>query len=113
VIKNNNSEKKMPVKKKTSVSDFRPPSNPDDIRKIKNSLAEIAAQEVMKKDRAAAIKEIKDELEADYNMPKTLINWLVSSIDDNDYIEKTTENSVFELARETILGDAGLPDDNE
>ena len=46
-------------------------------------------------------------------MPPTLTNKLVKALDDHDYQEIATENSVFELVRESVLGDGGLPDDND
>lgn len=97
----------------SDLSDFTMPSDPEDVKKIKNNIEEISAQLQIIDDRKENIKEIKDELKESYEMPVSLTNKLVKALDDDKYVEMTTENSVFELARETILGDAGLPDDNE
>lgn len=96
----------------SETSEFELPTKPEDITKIKDRIAEISAQEQMIKDRRAAIKDIKDDLKEDFRMPGTLASKLAKAMDDEKYVEMTSENSVFELVRETILGDAGLPDDN-
>lgn len=87
----------------SKTSEFTLPSNPDDIKAIKNSIIEISSQKQMVADRQAAIKEIKDDLKDSYDMPTKLINKLVKALDDAAYDEMTAENSVFELVRETIL----------
>lgn len=97
----------------SELSEFQLPSNPDDLTNIKNRIVEISAQQQMIKDRQESIKEIKTDLKEGYDMPTSLINKLVKALDDEAYVEMTTENSVFELVRETVLGDAGLPDDND
>jgi hypothetical protein len=96
----------------SDISNFQLPSDPQELDKIKNCINEISGQNQMIKDRQAAIKDIKDDLKETYAMPTALINKLVKAIDDGDYQEMTAEQSVFELVRETILGDGGLPDDN-
>lgn len=97
----------------SDVSNFELPSDPADLAKIKNSLIDISAQEQMITDRRAAIKDIKDGLKDDFKMPSSLITRLVKAVDDTAYVVMTTENSVFELVRETVIGDGGLPDDND
>jgi|AntRauTorcE11898_2_1112593.scaffolds.fasta_scaffold72028_1 hypothetical protein len=96
----------------SDLSEFQLSTNPDDIQSIRNKITEISAQQQMIKDRQEAIKEIKQDLKDGFEMPTSLINKLVKALDDDAYVEMTTENSVFELVRETVLGDAGLPDDN-
>lgn len=97
----------------SDLSEYQVPSSPQDIENIRNRIVEISAQQQMIKDRQENIKEIKQDLKDGYDMPTSLINKLVKALDDEAYVEMTTENSVFELVRETVLGDAGLPDDNE
>ena len=97
----------------SKTSDFVLPSNPEDIKTIKNRLCEISAQQQMIADRQASIADIKKDLKDGFEMPAELINKLVKGLDDEKYVEMTTENSVLELVRETVLGDAGLPDDND
>ena len=93
-------------------SDFTPPQDPVERKRLKNMLIEISAQQQMMADRREAIKEIKEDIKESFKMPPSLLTKLVKAIDDSTYVEMTTENSIFELTRETILGDAGLPDDN-
>lgn len=97
----------------SDTSEFELPTKPEDITKIKDRIAEISAQSQMIKDRQAAIKDIKDDLKEEFGMPAGLAGKLAKAQDDETYVEMTTENSVFELVRETILGDAGLPDDSD
>ena len=97
----------------SDLSEFALPSNPQDIGRIKNSIIEISAQLQMIKDRQDGIKDIKTLLKEEYKMPTSLVNKLVKALDDAAYVEMTTENSTFELVRETIMGDGGLPDDSE
>ena len=96
----------------SDVSKFELPSDPEKIISIRNSLIQISAQQVMIADRQAAIKDIKDALKDEFKMPPALITRLVKATDDSAYVEMTAENSVFEFVRESVLGDAGLPDDN-
>jgi translation initiation factor 2 alpha subunit (eIF-2alpha) len=97
----------------SELSEFALPTNPQDIEQIKNSIIEISAQLQMIKDRQDGIKDIKTLLKEEYKMPTSLVNKLVKALDDAAYVEMTTENSTFELVRETIMGDGGLPDDSE
>lgn len=89
------------------------PSNPDDLKAIRNKLEEISAQQQMIKDRQESIKEIKQDIKDGFDWDNSFITKMVKAIDDETYVEMTSENNLFELARETIFGDAGLPDDNE
>ena len=95
----------------SKISEFELPSNPKDIESIKNTLIEISAQERMIADRKDAIKELKDDLKNGYQMPVTLVNKLVKALDDMAFVEMTTENSVFEIVRENLLGSADDVDD--
>jgi len=97
----------------SDTSKFELPSDPAERKKIKDRLSEIAAQEQMAKDRKDSINDIKDDLKDSFQMPRALVNKLVKALNDDKYVEMTEENSIFELVRETLLGDAGLPDDNE
>lgn len=97
----------------TDIADFVLPTRPEDQEKINNAIAEISAQQQMIKDRQENIKEIKADLKETFEMPPSLIAKLVKALDDETYIAMTTENSQFELVRETLMGDAGLPDDND
>ena len=97
----------------SDLSEFTLPSSPDDITRIKNSIVEISSQLQMIKDRQDGIKDIKNLLKEEYQMPTALVNKLVKALDDADYVEMTTEHSTFELVRETIMGDGGLPDDSD
>jgi uncharacterized hydantoinase/oxoprolinase family protein len=97
----------------SDISEFALPSNPDDLSKIKNAIIEISAQKQMMKDRAQGIKDIKDDLKESFEMPVALVNKLVNALDDSKYQEMAAENSMFELVRESIMGDGGLSDDSE
>ena len=97
----------------SDVSDFALPTDPDDLNFIKSAILDISAQNQMIKDRQDAIKDIKGALKDRVGMPNALIGKLVKAVDDEAYSTMTTENSVFELVRETVLGDADLPDDND
>ena len=97
----------------SDFSEFSLPTDPDDLNRIKNALCEISAQQQMIKDRQEGIKDIKDDLKTSYDMPTAMINKLVKAMDDTAYQTMATENSVFELVRESIFGDGGLPDDSE
>jgi hypothetical protein len=97
----------------SNTSEFELPTKPEDIQRIKDRICEISAQEQMIKDRRASVKDIKDDLKEEFEMPPVLAAKLAKAMDDEKYVEMTSENSVFELVRETILGDAGLPDDTD
>ena len=97
----------------SAESEFELPSNPDDINRIKNAIEEIVAQERMIADRREGIKDVKTMLKEEFNMTPKLTGKLVKAFHDDDYQELSAENSVFELVRETVLGDGGLPDDAE
>jgi hypothetical protein len=97
----------------SELSEFALPTNPLEIERIKNSIIEISAQLQMIKDRQDGMKTIKTILKEEYKMPTSLVNKLVKALDDAAYVEMTTEHSTFELVRETIMGDGGLPDDSE
>jgi hypothetical protein len=89
------------------------PTDKDARTQILGRLSEISAQQQMIKDRQENIKEIKALLKEDNQMPASLITKLVKALDDDEYFKMTVENSHFELVRETLMGDGGLPDDNE
>ena len=97
----------------SAQSEFELPSNPDEIQRIRNAIEEIVAHERMISDRRESIKDIKAMLKEEFEMPTKLTGLVVKAFHDDDYQEISEENSVFELVRETILGDGGLPDDSE
>jgi predicted nuclease with TOPRIM domain len=97
----------------SETSEFELPSDPKEIEWLKDRLTEISAQEQMIKDRRANINEIKADIKERLKMAAKFAKKLASAMDDETYVEMTAENSMFELVRETIFGDAGLPDDND
>lgn len=87
----------------SGVSEFSMPSDPDDVRKIKNAIIDASAQKQMIADRNEALKDIRNGLKEDYDMPPSLFNKLVKAHFDHAYEELTMENSVFELLYETLF----------
>jgi len=97
----------------SAISEFALPSDPEDLKKIRTRLEEIQAQRTMIADRQAGIKDTLASLKDMYDMPASLANKLVKALEDDKYVEMTEEASVFELVRESVLGDGGLPDDRD
>lgn len=97
----------------SSVEDFTLPTNPDDIKRIKNAIIEASAQKQMIKDRQENIKEIKADLKERYNLPTKLFSQLVKAHFDQCYDEMTEEHSKFELTYETLMGVQTVEVDDE
>ena len=96
----------------TSESEFELPSDPEALKRIKNAIEEIVAQERMIADRKDGIKDVKNMLKDEFNMPTSLAGKLVKAFHDDDYQEIVGANSTFELVREAVLGSGGLEDDS-
>jgi translation initiation factor IF-2 len=93
--------------------EYTVPTDPKQIKRIKDTLDNYVGEVRMMKDRQESIKEIKDFVKSELGMPVKLFVKLANAIEDEDYLAIATENSTFELLRETVLGDGGLPDDND
>lgn len=94
-------------------SEYTLPTDKEAQQRILGRLTEISAQQQMIKDRQENIREIKAMLKDEDQMPPGLIGKLVKALDDEAYMEMTIVHSQFELVRETLMGDAGQPDDSE
>ena len=92
--------------------EFMLPSDPEDVKRFRGMIEEISAQEQMIKDRKENINEVKAEIKANKWAAPTMVTQLVKAVDDDAYIAMTTATSQFELMRESLFGDGGLPDDN-
>ena len=97
----------------STESDFELPTDPAAIKRIRGAIEEIVAHERFIKDKRENIKDVKTMLKEEYDMPTSLAGKLVKAFHDDDYQDIAASNSVFELVRETVLGDGGLPDDAE
>lgn len=97
----------------SAVEDFTLPSNPEDIKRIKNAIMEASAQKQMIKDRQEAIKDIKNDLKERYDLPPKLFGQLVKAHHDQCYDKMTVEHSKFELTYETLMGIQSMSDDEE
>lgn len=97
----------------TTEADFQLPSDPDGLKRIKNAIEEIVAQERMIADRKEGIKDVKTMLKEEFEMPPSLAGKLVKAFHDDDYQEIQAANSQFELVRETVLGDGEDNSDSE
>ena len=99
--------------KSVKESEYTLPTDAEKRKRILGRLSEISAQNQMIKDRQESVKEIKALLKDEDSMPATLVTKLVKALDDDEYFRMTVEHSHFELVRETLMGDGGLPDDND
>jgi hypothetical protein len=84
---------------------FEMPTNPEDLKRIKNAIGEIVGHERLKADQQELIKDAKTMLKETFEMPPALTAKLVKAFHDDDYQEILGANSTFEYAREAILGD--------
>ncbi len=87
------------------ISEFKLPTDPTDLTRIKNAVLDAAAEQQMIEDRKESIKDIRDGMKAQYDLPPTLFNKLVKAHHEHKYDEMTVEHSIFELVYESILGD--------
>lgn len=92
---------------------FQLPSNPDDLRRIRNAILEASAQKQMIADRNESIKDIRNDIKEQFDMPPKLFNQLVATHFKQSYKDVTTEHSQFELVYENVLGNGGPVADDE
>lgn len=95
------------------ISEFRLPTDPADLARIKNAILEAATEQQMIEDRKANIKDIRDSVKDQYELPPSLFNKLVKAHHEHKYDEMTEEHSIFELVYESILGDNSNDDLND
>mgnify|MGYP003650225824 CR=1 FL=1 len=92
-------------------ANFALPSDPEGLKRIKNAVEEIVAQERMIQDRREGIKDVKVMLKEEFEMPPSLTGKLVKAFHDDDYQDIQAANSQFELVRESVLGAGDGGDD--
>ena len=78
------------------------PSNPEDIRKIRGNLQEISDSLTRIQAERSLIKDIKDVLKDDYNLPPKFISKLVKTFHNKDFDTQQAEHSDFEELWDTI-----------
>lgn len=97
----------------SAVSEFSMPSDPEDVKKIKNAIIDASAQKQMIADRQEALKDIKSMLKEEFGMPAGLFNKLVKAHFDHKYEELSIEHSVFETLYETLFDSDTTSDDED
>lgn len=79
------------------------PSDPAIRKKIRDAVQEASAQLQMIADRKAAIKDIADVVEADFQVPKKTFNRIVKAFHKQIYTDMVNEDEQFQLLYENIM----------
>lgn len=80
------------------------PSNPEDRKKIKDALEEIATAMIRMGAERSLIGDIKKQLKEDYELPPKIINKMAKVYFSNNYEEVVAEDEAFQEAFELIVG---------
>ena len=87
----------------TNVSNYSLPSSPEDRKKIKAVLQDIAAQYQMIDDRRSFIKDALDGLHDTYKIPKKLSAKLAKTLYNHNYDKVSEETELFKLFYEEVV----------
>jgi hypothetical protein len=78
------------------------PSNPTDIKKIDSALEEISNSKTRIEAERELIKEISDNLNEEFDIPKKLINQLAKVYHMRNFATEVSEQEEFQEAFETL-----------
>lgn len=79
------------------------PSDPAIRKKIRDAVQEASAQLQMIDDRKAAIKDIAELVETDYQVPKKTFNRIVKAFHKQIYTDMVAEDETFQVLYENIM----------
>ena len=79
------------------------PSNPADRQKMKTMLAEMTYCLQRADDEREAMKEIANEIQKQFGVPKKIVNKLARTMYKRNYADLQAENEDFELLYETLV----------
>jgi CHAD domain-containing protein len=92
-----------PKKEKVAPAEFTVPTNPKDVQSIRDAVYEIEGHLGEIDDRKLQIKSIHEMLEANYNMPKKLVDDMVKAHRKDKYDELIEQNQQFENSYDKIM----------
>jgi lysyl-tRNA synthetase class I len=85
------------------------PSNPEDRKKIKSQLQEIAAALHWIDDKKSYIKDVTDDLHAKFKIPKKMSSKLAKTLHKHDYDKQAEESDLFKLFYEEVIDKVTVP----
>lgn len=98
--------------KKKESQEFIMPTNPADLKKIKDMVIELSGQLQMIDDRKLYIKEAVAALSEEFTIPKKVLNDMAKTHFKQNYRDKSQESEVFSLVYESVFQDAVSDDTN-
>jgi glutamate formiminotransferase len=94
-------------------TEFSIPTDPNDLRKLKNAIETVAADKQMVADRNEAARETAKEMKDQFGLPVKMFNQLVKAYHKQEYAEMSMENATFEAVYETLFEVGTSSDDEE
>lgn len=83
--------------------EFTLPSSPDDRKKIKDAIHEMAGALQFIEDKRAYMKDVADMLKNEFEMPKKIASKMARTVHKQNYLDVAQESSVFELFYENLF----------
>lgn len=92
-------------------TDFTMPSSVADRKRIADAINEIVGQMQMIEDRRAYIKDVKDMLKENFNMPKSVASRIAKARFKDAFEDMTAEDQAFEITYEALFKSSSSTDD--
>lgn len=90
-------------RKKKETESFVLPTNPVELKSIRDAIYEIEGALAFIQDKKEFIKDVHSMLDEKYNMPKDIVTKMVKAHQDDMFDEMVSRNEEFEIVYEKVL----------